>query len=174
MATTNVTASEYIYSEGKGPHVTHLKNQSISKLAPFSGLIISIICVNYFLIRFYILEGFLLKRLYGTTYTNLSETNRRGFVNHHIAGSTKIVILLLAAYPFVDNAFGNGDFRTKFIGNITIGDVLIIAAQMWVLILESICVRTDDSLGSLPCISLNYSTEPRYRQSVSVTMLAQL
>jgi hypothetical protein len=114
------------------PHVTHLSNSSISRLAPFSGLMISIICVLYFLIRFYILEAYLLRRLYGEKYTRLNETDRRGFVNHHIAGTAKIVILIIAAYPFVDIAFGNSTLHSPFGSSpyITQGDILIIAAQM--------------------------------------------
>jgi hypothetical protein len=93
---------------------------------------ISVICVLYFLIRFYILEAYLLRRLYGEKYTRLNETDRRGFVNHHIAGTAKIVILIIAAYPFVDIAFGSSTLHSPF-GNspyITQGDILIIAAQM--------------------------------------------
>ncbi|KUJ12275.1 uncharacterized protein LY89DRAFT_204393 [Mollisia scopiformis] len=116
----------------KGPHVTKVPLQTISKLAPFSALIISIIFVVYFVVRFYVLEGFLLRRLYGETYTRMDETTRRGFVNHHIAGSTKLLILVLAAYPFVDVAFGTANFHTPFAGShyVTMGDVLIIVAQM--------------------------------------------
>lgn len=129
MSATNSTMTEYLLPKVHGPHITQLKNQRISKLAPFGALILSIILVNYFFIRFYVLERFLLKRVYGKTYTDLKERDRRGFVNHHIAGSTKIVILLLAAYPFIYNIV-KGDFHSKFIGHITIGDILIIAAQM--------------------------------------------
>lgn len=116
----------------KGPHVTQVPVQTISKLAPFSALIISIIFINYFLIRFYILEGFLLKKIYGKIYTQMDDITRRGFLNHHIAGSTKLLILVLAAYPFVDVAFGTATFHTPFAGShyVTMGDVLIIVAQM--------------------------------------------
>ncbi|CZR52223.1 uncharacterized protein PAC_02100 [Phialocephala subalpina] len=116
----------------KGPHVTHVPLQTISRLAPFSALIISIIFVNYFLIRFYILEGFLLKKIYGKIYTQMDDNTRRGFLNHHIAGSTKLLILVLAAYPFVDVAFGTANFHTPFAGSkyVTMGDILIIVAQM--------------------------------------------
>ncbi|KAJ5670737.1 uncharacterized protein N7477_006100 [Penicillium maclennaniae] len=84
--------------------ISHLKStqqEPISQLAPFAALIISIILVILFLIRFYILEGFLIPWLYGKTYTEMNETNRRGFINHHIAGATKLVILLVAVYPFI-------------------------------------------------------------------------
>lgn len=115
-----------------GPHVTTVPLQTISRLAPFSALIISIIFVNYFLIRFYVLEGFLLERIYGKTYTQMNEVTRRGFVNHHIAGATKILILVLAAYPFVDVAFGTSTLHSHFLGSkyVTQGDILIVAAQM--------------------------------------------
>jgi hypothetical protein len=116
----------------KGPHVVHVPLQSISRLAPFSALIISIIFIMYFVIRFYLLEGFLLRKVYGKIYTDMNETTRRGFVNHHIAGSTKILILILAAYPFIDVAFGSSTFHSSFAGSkiVTQGDILIIVAQM--------------------------------------------
>lgn len=62
----------------------------------------------------------------------MDETARRGFVNHHIAGATKLLILVLAAYPFIDVAFGTATFHTPFAGSkyVTQGDVLIVAAQM--------------------------------------------
>jgi len=120
------------FIDDDSPHVTHVPLQSISRLAPFSALIISIIFVNFFLIRFYILERFLLQKVYGKTYTQMDETTRRGFVNHHIAGATKILILVLAAYPFIDVAFGSATFHTPFVGSkhVSQGDILIIAAQM--------------------------------------------
>ncbi|KAJ5705276.1 hypothetical protein N7536_000965 [Penicillium majusculum] len=105
----------------------------ISDLAPFSALIISIVLVICFFVRFYILEGFLIRRLYGSIYTEMSELNRRGFVNHHIAGATKVIILILAAYPFVSVAFCKGpSFNTPFVHGspVTLGDILIIVAQM--------------------------------------------
>ncbi|RFU30948.1 hypothetical protein B7463_g5399, partial [Scytalidium lignicola] len=106
--------------------------EPISILAPFSALIISICLVVLFIIRYYILEGFLLKRLYGSTYTGLNEVNRRGFVNHHIAGATKIIILIVAAYPFIDVTFCNATFHTPYApGSVaTMGDVLVVVAQM--------------------------------------------
>ncbi|KAJ5676117.1 hypothetical protein N7462_009014 [Penicillium macrosclerotiorum] len=116
-------------------HSNTLQNkplEPISILAPFSALIISIILVVFFLIRFYILEGFLIKRLYGPIYLNLSELNRRGFINHHIAGVTKILILIVAAYPFVAVTFCNSTFHTPYAHGspVTLGDMLIVVAQM--------------------------------------------
>jgi hypothetical protein len=114
------------------PHITRVPNETLSILAPFGALIISIIFVIYFLIRQYILEGFLLKKIYGKTYTRMDEVTRRGFVNHHIAGGTKILILVVAVYPFLDVLFVNGNLHSPFAGSklVTLGDVLLIVAQM--------------------------------------------
>jgi hypothetical protein len=116
----------------RGPHVTQVPLQSISSLAPFSALILSIICISYFLIRYYVLEGFLMEKLYGKIYTSMDETTRKGFVNHHIAGTTKIIILIVAAYPFIDVAFVHSTFHTPFAGSkfVTQGDILLVVAQM--------------------------------------------
>lgn len=106
--------------------------QPISILAPFSALIISIALIVFFCIRFYILEGFLIKRLYGSTYLNLNETDKRGFINHHIAGATKILILILAAYPFITVTFGNSDFHSPIVHDspVKMGDMLLVVAQL--------------------------------------------
>lgn len=107
---------------------------AVSKLAPFSALIISIVLVVLFLVRYYLLESFLIRRLYGRTYTNLSLENQRGFINHHIAGTMKIFILIVAAYPFIRVVIGNSTFHAPFARGsiVTMGDILIVAAQMLV------------------------------------------
>ena len=50
----------------------------------------------------------------------------------HIAGIVKILILVVAAYPFIDVAFGTATLHSSFAGSkhVTQGDVLIVAAQM--------------------------------------------
>lgn len=106
--------------------------EPISKLAPFSALIISITLVMLFLIRYYVMENFLIRRLYGSIYSDMSELNRRGFINHHIAGTTKIVILIVAAYPFVSIISGNASLHTPFVRGsaVVMGDILVVAAQI--------------------------------------------
>ncbi|KAI3393222.1 hypothetical protein diail_4549 [Diaporthe ilicicola] len=114
-------------------HLEKLPLTTISRLAPFSALIMSIVFIIYFLIRFYIFEGFLLRRVYGETYTKMDETTRRGFVNHHIAGGTKIFILIAAVYPFISVVFGSATFHTRLSETrtpVTMGDVLIVVSQM--------------------------------------------
>lgn len=119
-----------------GHHIKGVPLESISKLAPFSGLILCIIFLVYFSVRFYLFEGFLLRRVYGGTYTSMNEGVRRGFVNHHIAGTAKIVILIMAIYPFIDVAFGSATFHTGFAGStlVTQGDILVIITNMLIAI----------------------------------------
>jgi hypothetical protein len=115
-----------------GAHVKDFPISSISFLAPYSGLILSVVLLVIFLIRFYILQDFLLPKLYGSKYTKLDDINRRSFLNNHIAGATKFIILIVAAYPFASTAFGKGNFQTPFVqgSKVTMGDILLIAAQM--------------------------------------------
>lgn len=121
-----------IYKRNIYTHLNEFPQETISILVPFCGLILSIMVIIYALIRLYIFEAGLLKWLYGETYTRLSEINRRGFLNHHIAGITKIIILVLAAYPFVQVVFGEQTFHTRVSTNspVRMGDLLIVAAQM--------------------------------------------
>jgi hypothetical protein len=47
------------------PHVVDVVNEAVSRLAPFSALILTIILVTSFLVRYYIFESFLMQRCYG-------------------------------------------------------------------------------------------------------------
>ncbi|KAI9054226.1 hypothetical protein LZ554_001394 [Drepanopeziza brunnea f. sp. 'monogermtubi'] len=131
-AINSLTNSSSTRPDHPDSHLLYFPQQSISILAPFSALIISIIFVVYFLIRFYILEGFLLEKMYEKIYTQMNELTRRGFVNHHIAGATKITILVLAAYPFIAAVFERANFHSPYAESqlVTLGDVLIVAAQI--------------------------------------------
>lgn len=117
------------------PHVDVIVNNSISILATYSGLILTVCLVVIFFIRFYIFERFLLRRIYGTKYTSMTdEAVRRGFVNHHVAGLIKIVLLIVAAYPFMAVAFGSATMHSFFVGKggATMGDVLVVCSQLFV------------------------------------------
>jgi len=107
---------------------------SISRLAPYSALILTIAFVVFFALRYWVLERFLLPKYYGPIYNDLSEINKRGFLNHHIAGGAKILILAIAAYPFVDVAFGHATLHSPFAGSslVTMGDILIVCTQIFV------------------------------------------
>jgi Na+-driven multidrug efflux pump len=90
-----------------------LVNEEVSELAAFSGLIITISCVIFFLVKYYIFEGFLLEHFYGDTYTKL----------HHVAATAKIVMLISAAYPFFSILAG-ASMHHSFAGSkvVTFGD----------------------------------------------------
>jgi len=116
------------------PHLASLRNGLVSKLAQFSGLILTIVMVVFFFARYYLLEGFILPRIYGHIYKNLNETNRRGFVNHHLAGAAKIFLCFFTAYPFMSVAFGNANFDTPLHAHsaVTMGDAMIVSSQIFV------------------------------------------
>lgn len=120
----------------QGPPIDHHIRQfpltAISILSPYTGLIISVVLLALFLIRFYVLERFLLQKLYGPKYAALDEINRRGFVNHHIAGGTKLLILTMAAYPFGAVTFGTASFYSPVSpgSRVKMGDLLVISAQL--------------------------------------------
>jgi len=113
-------------------HIKQSPVSSISDLAPYSALILSLVLIVLFLIRFYILQRFLLQKLHGSKYTELDDASQRSFLNHHISGATKILILIIALYPFGSVAFGGARFHTPFVhgSRVTMGDLLLIAAQM--------------------------------------------
>jgi hypothetical protein len=115
-----------------GEHIKGFPVSKISDLAPYSALILCVVLIVLFLIKFYVMELFLMRRLYGTKYTDLDEINRRGFVNNHIAGATKALILIVGVYPFIAVAFGKAHFHTPFAYSslVTLGDVLLVCAQM--------------------------------------------
>ncbi|KAL6719995.1 hypothetical protein ACLMJK_001916 [Lecanora helva] len=115
-------------------HIQHMALIPISKLAPFSMLILSIVLVILFLIKQFIFEGFLMRRLYKSMYTSLDDTARRGFINHHIAGGTKALILVVAVYPFIRVAFRDGALNTPYAKGspVTLGDILLVCAQLLV------------------------------------------
>ena len=115
-------------------HIKHTPLTILSKLSPFSGLILSVIFVVLFLIKQFVFELFLLRRIYRVKYTTLNEVDRRGFVNHHIAGGTKLLILIVAVYPFIDVAFRYATLNTRFApgSTVTLGDVLVVAANLLV------------------------------------------
>lgn len=125
---------DYTHHATGDEHIKHVPLTSLSKLSPYSGLVLSVILVVLFLIKQYIIEAFLLRRLYGSRYTDLNEVNRRGFVNHHIAGATKLIILVAAVYPFINVAFRYAVLNDPYAkgSRVTLGDILVVCAQLLV------------------------------------------
>ena len=115
-------------------HIRHIPLTQLSKLSPYSALTLTIVLVVLFILKQYIIEAFLLKRVYGSKYTQLSDVNRRGFVNHHIAGATKLIILIVAVYPFINVAFRYAVLEDPYApgSKVTLGDILVTCTQMLV------------------------------------------
>ena len=116
-----------------GAHIIHSPVTTISKLAPYSALILSIVLIVLFLIRLYMLQSFLLKKIHGSIYTQMDDITRRSFINHYISAATKLTILMVAIYPFGSVTFGTANYHTPYIqgSRITMGDLLIVAVQLF-------------------------------------------
>lgn len=119
---------------GGDHHIQNIPISELSDLSPFCMLILSIVLVILFLIKQYVFEMFLMRRIYKAKYTALKEVERRGFINHHIAGMTKALILVVAVYPFIDVAFRTATLQTRYAKGsvVTLGDILVVCAQMLV------------------------------------------
>ncbi|KAI9747375.1 MAG: hypothetical protein M1835_002129, partial [Candelina submexicana] len=115
-------------------HLLDLPLTTVSELVPYSGIILSCILIVFFFAKHYLLEPYLLPRLYGETYTNLDIVNRRGFLNHHIAGASKIICLALAIYPFFAVVCGGKHLHSPYApgSKATMGDVLVVAS-LWLI-----------------------------------------
>jgi len=113
-------------------HLESVPLELISSLVPYSGVIFSSFLIVFFLLKHYFLEPFLLPKIYGEKYAKLSLANKRTFVNHHLAGSAKIVILVIGAYPFVSVFFLGKFLRSPFVHGspVTMGDVLVLVGQL--------------------------------------------
>ena len=116
-----------------GAHIKDSPVSSISNLAPYGALILSVILVVLFSIRFYILQSFLLEKIHGSIYTQMDDKTQRSFINHYISAGTKFIILLVAIYPFGSVTFGTAYYHTPYVhgSRLTMGDLLIIAVQLF-------------------------------------------
>lgn len=55
-------------------------------------------------------------------------------MNHHIAGATKLIILIAAVYPFINVAFRYAVLNDPYArgSTVTLGDVLVVCTQVLV------------------------------------------
>ncbi|KAH8723731.1 hypothetical protein GQ44DRAFT_740942 [Phaeosphaeriaceae sp. PMI808] len=115
-------------------HVTKIINEEISGLAPYAGLILTISLVIYFLVRYYVYETFLLRKIYGKIFNNLDDIKKRGFINHHIAATAKVIMFFTGAYPLIAVLSGAATVHTPLVGSkrVTMGDMLLVLNQVFV------------------------------------------
>ena len=112
----------------------HLPNEEISILTGYSGLLLTISMVIIFLIKHYLLEAFLFPRFYRRVYNSMDDGLKRGFLNHHIAAGTKLVLLIVGAKPWLDVLFRRATLTTPMGRgeHPTMGDILIVLTQLYV------------------------------------------
>jgi hypothetical protein len=135
MAMENIANATSHRRPHKIPHFATIPNEAISSLTPYCGLILTICLVILFLIKHYVLERLVFRIFYRKKYGAMDDGLRRGFMNHHIAGGTKIVILLAGIKPFVDVVFGHSQLSSPFSSQHAkpkMGDVLLVISQLFV------------------------------------------
>ncbi|KHN94561.1 uncharacterized protein MAM_07616 [Metarhizium album ARSEF 1941] len=116
------------------PHVEKLVNQLVSQIAPFSGLILTIAACVVAAVRIYLLDAVVIPRVYSPAVVkDLSAAQRRSFVNHHVAAGSKILLILVTAYPLFAILVGHGAPHTPLApgSSATLGDVLIVSSQIF-------------------------------------------
>jgi hypothetical protein len=90
--------------------------------------------VLLFFIKHYLLEKIVFRRFYPVVYGNMDDGMKRGFMNHHIAGGIKMVILFAGAKPFIDVIFGKSELNSpwnKKNPHPTMGDLLLVLTQLF-------------------------------------------
>jgi len=106
--------------------------ERISNPSQFSAVILTTLLLALFLIRYYILEGLLMERLYGDTWNEQSDRSQRSFLSHHVASTVKFIILVVGCYPFAAVAFGRDSFLSPYApgSDVTMGDMLVVLMQL--------------------------------------------
>lgn len=116
------------------PHLDQLVNEAISSLAPFSGLILTVVLVIIFLVKLYVVEKVIMRtKRYLRHFERLNSTQQCTFINHHMAAGCKITLLISAAYPFLAVAFGHSTLQSPMVPHSTVtnGDVMIVCSQIF-------------------------------------------
>lgn len=116
-----------------GLHLGELINELISSIAPFSGLILTVTCCVIALIRLYILDPFIPKIYSRAALRDISNAQMRSFTNHHVAAGTKILLVILCAYPLLAIICGNATPHTPYAkgSSVTLGDMMIVSSQIF-------------------------------------------
>lgn len=130
-STNNIHTSRVNLDQGK---IQYSTRNSISYLTPYAGLILTVTTIIVALARFYLLQNAILPRIYCPgTLEKMSSLQRRSFINHHVAASLKIVLIMTAIYPLFAILTGKALPSTPLSqgSNVTAGDMLIISTQIF-------------------------------------------
>jgi len=79
----------------------------------------------------YLLEP-LVKR-YTSEYKHLDQAQRRSFINHYVAASIKLILIIASVYPAISVISGHKNLQSPFAGSSTVkvGDVLLCTFQVF-------------------------------------------
>jgi hypothetical protein len=116
------------------PNILALKNSGISKLSPYSGIILTVVLAVLALLRLYVFET-LLPRLYRRTWPSLiDDTQRRNFINHHVAAMLKLTMVASQVYPIIGLIFGDLTLQSPISkgSSVTLGDIMVVGVQIFV------------------------------------------
>ncbi|KAF2148067.1 hypothetical protein K461DRAFT_330072 [Myriangium duriaei CBS 260.36] len=119
-------------SEFYEEYISRIRDKTLSPLLPYDGLILTVTCVIIFACRFYVFEPFT-RRCYGQKYTSLNEVQRRSLINHHVAGTVKLTLIVVGAYPFIVIMSGVKALHSPVSRGslVTVGDVLLVMVQIF-------------------------------------------
>lgn len=109
-------------------------NAFVSDIALFGALVMTITAVVLAFVRIFFLDNFLLGTFYrSVTKESLNDTQRRSFINHHVAATLKILLIILAAYPLLRILAGNATPHTPYApgSKVTLGDILMVSSQIF-------------------------------------------
>ncbi|KAG9662910.1 hypothetical protein KCU95_g5138, partial [Aureobasidium melanogenum] len=105
-------------------------DKKLSKLVPYSGLILTICCVVVFLVRVYVLEP-LVKR-FTKQYKHLDQAQQRSFINHYVAATIKLILIIVAVYPAIVVLSGHRSLQSSFGSrDVTYGDILLCVFEIF-------------------------------------------
>lgn len=110
-------------------HLNNIINQPISKLAPFSGLILTIAACAITVLRIYFIELVIVPKVYSLRTTELlTGCQRRSFINHNVAAGTKVLLIAATSYPLLAIIARDATPHTPFVtgASVTLGDPLMI------------------------------------------------
>jgi hypothetical protein len=116
------------------PNILVLQNSSISMLSPYAGIILTVVLAILALSRLYIFEK-LIPRIYRRTWHLLiDDTQRRNFVNHHVAAALKLIMVASQIYPILSLIFGHSTLHSPMSSgsSVTVGDIMVVGAQIFV------------------------------------------
>ncbi|KAF2430331.1 hypothetical protein EJ08DRAFT_679151 [Tothia fuscella] len=115
------------------PHIATIQQQAISELVQYSGIILSVILIAIFLVRHYVFQGFLFKWLYGELWTCMDDRTSRSFINHHIGGVIKIMVISAGVYPWLKVVFEDSNLNDPLGSSLrpSMGDLLSVLCLLF-------------------------------------------